>query len=52
MPVKLLAFQQIWYLFELQLLENLLFLVCCDLIMYSAFIWTERVAGLVYSRNK
>lgn len=54
MLVKLLAFQQIWYLFELQLFEDLLFLVCCDLVMYSAFMCTEsrklsRSLGLWFS---
>lgn len=41
MLVKLLAFQQIWYLLELQLLEDLLFLACRDRVMYSAFMCTE-----------
>jgi len=54
MLVKLCAFQQIWYLFELQLLEDLLFLACCDLVMYSAFMCTEsrklsRSPGLWFS---
>lgn len=40
MLVKLLAFQQIWYLFELQLPEDLLVLPCHDLVMHSAFMCT------------